>query len=303
MDTGKFGFKVGHKTDIENGTGCTVFIFENGARASVSVRGSAPASHETDLLRPGKLIREIHGIVLTGGSAYGLESATGVMKYLEEQGIGYDTGAALVPLVPAAGIYDLKYRSSSVRPTKEWGYEAAKSASYEVEEGVLGAATGATVGKLLGMKHASKTGFGISKIDIGGYHILAFVVVNALGEIIDETGTIVAGVKEGDSGFIPSFDLLEKIDFKQVRMGENTTLGVVVTDFPLSKEALSRMAEIGHNGIVRAIRPSHTPFDGDIIFAVSTSKDEPEDEPYKLLKVYAFTELAVQRAILDAVKI
>ena len=302
MDTRKFGFKVGHKTDIESGTGCTVFIFENGVRASVSVRGAAPASHETDLLRPGKLIREIHGIVLTGGSAYGLESAAGVMKYLEEQGIGYDTGAALVPLVPAAGIYDLKYRSSSVRPTKEWGYEAAKSASYEVEEGVLGAATGATVGKLLGMEHSSKTGFGISEIDIGGYHILAFVVVNALGEIIDETGKIVAGVK-GDSGFIPSFDLLEKIDFKQVRMGENTTLGVVVTDFPLSKEALSRMAEIGHNGIVRAVRPSHTPFDGDIIFAVSTSKDEPEDKPYKLLKLYAFTELAVQRAILDAVKI
>ena len=302
MDTRKFGFKVGHKTDVENGTGCTVFIFENGARASVSVRGSAPASHETDLLRPGKLIREIHGIVLTGGSAYGLESTAGVMKYLEEQGIGYDTGAALVPLVPAAGIYDLKYRSSSVRPTKEWGYEAAKSASYEVEGGIFGAATGATVGKLLGIEHSSKTGFGISEIDIGGYHILAFVVVNALGEIIDETGKIVAGVK-GDSGFVPSFDLLEKIDFKQVRMGENTTLGVVVTDFPLSKEALSRMAEIGHNGIVRAIRPSHTPFDGDIIFAVSTSKDEPEDEPYKLLKVYAFTELAVQRAILDAVKI
>ena len=302
MDTRKFGFKVGHKTDVENGTGCTVFIFENGARASVSVRGSAPASHETDLLRPGKLIREIHGIVLTGGSAYGLESAAGVMKYLEEQGIGYDTGAALVPLVPAAGIYDLKYQSSCVRPTKEWGYEAAKSASYEVEEGILGAATGATVGKLLGMEHASKTGLGISEIDIGGYHILAFVVVNALGEIIDETGKIVAGVR-GDSGFVPSFDLLEKIDFKQVRMGENTTLGVVVTDFPLSKEALSRMAEIGHNGIVRAVRPSHTPFDGDIIFAVSTSKDEPEDEPYKLLKLYAFTELAVQRAILDAVKI
>ena len=301
MDTRKFGFKVGHKTDSESGTGCTVFIFENGARASVSVRGAAPASRETELLRPGKLIREIHGIVLTGGSAYGLESAAGVMRYLEEQGIGYDTGAALVPLVPAAGIYDLKYKTT-VRPTGEWGYEAARSASYKVERGVVGAATGATVGKLMGIEHATKTGFGISEIDIGGYRILAFVVVNALGEVVDETGKIVAGVR-GEDGYIPVIELISKMDFKQVRMGENTTLGVVITDFPLSKEMLSRMAEIGHNGIVRAIRPSHTPFDGDIIFAVSTSKDEAEEDPYKLLKIFAFTEIAVQRAILDAVKI
>jgi len=187
-----------------------------------------------------------------------------------------------------------------VRPTKEWGYHAARTADYSVQTGAVGAATGATVGKLMGIERATKTGFGFSEIELDGYKIVAFAVVNALGEIVNEKGEIVAGIR-GENGFIPSYHVLEKIDFRQIRMGENTTLGVVITDFPLSKEMLSRMAEIGHNGIVRAIRPSHTPFDGDIIFSVSTSPEPPIDEPYQLLKIFAYTEIAVQRAILNSV--
>jgi len=300
MNLQQIGVKIGHFTDEENGTGCTVFLFDKPVKASVSVRGSAPASRETDLLRPGKMIRQIHGILLSGGSAYGLEAAYGVMKYLEENGIGYDTGAALVPLVPGASIYDLKFKNSEVRPTKEWGYMAASSANYEMEEGAVGVATGATVGKFLGINHATKTGFGFYQENLDDYFVAAFMVVNALGEIIDEHGRIIAGVREGKN-FIPAYSLIEKIDFKKFRMGENTTLGVVVTNFPLSKEMLARMAEIGHNGIVRAIRPSHTPFDGDIIFAVSVSDDSPVDEPYQLLKLLAVTENTVQKAIIRSV--
>ncbi len=300
MNLRRIGVKIGHYTDEENGTGCTVFLFDKPVKASVSVRGSAPASRETDLLRPGKMIRQIHGILLSGGSAYGLEAAYGVMKYLEENGIGYDTGAALVPLVPGASIYDLKFKNSKVRPSKDWGYRAASSANYETVGGAIGAATGATVGKFLGMNHATKTGFGFYQEDLGHYFIAAFMVVNALGEIVDEHGRIIAGVREGGN-FIPAYTLVEKIDFKKFRMGENTTLGIVITDFPLSKEMLARMAEIGHNGIVRAVRPSHTPFDGDIIFAISVSDEGPVDEPYQLLRLFAFTERAVQKAIIRSV--
>ncbi len=299
MDLQKIGVKIGHYTDFDNGTGCTVFLFDKPVRASVSVRGSAPASRETDLLRPGKMIREINGIVLSGGSAYGLESVYGVMEFLEEQGKGYDTGAALVPLVPAASIYDLKFKNSHVRPTKKWGYKAASSANYVLETGTVGAATGATVGKFLGIDRASKTRFAFHLENFDEYFVSAFMVVNALGEIIDEHGNIIAGIREEDK-FIPAYDLIKKIDFRKFRMGENTTLGVVITNFPLSKEMLSRMAEIGHNGIVRAVRPSHTPFDGDIIFSVSISNDRPIDEPYQLLKLFALTELTVQRAIIDS---
>ncbi len=299
IDLKPLGVRAGHATDPEGGTGCTVFIFDKPVRASASVRGAAPASRETDLLNPGKLIREIHGIVLTGGSAFGLESAYGVMRYLEERGIGYDTGTAVVPIVPAAGIYDLKYRSD-VRPDKEWGYRAASSADYRLESGIVGAATGATVGKFLGIERASKTRLGISRIEFDGYRLVSVMVVNALGEIVDEKGNIVAGVRT-EKGFIPSMDLIDRLDFEKVRRGENTTIGVVITDFPLNKEMLNRLAEISHNGIARAIRPSHTPFDGDIIFAVSTSEVPGEENPYRLLKLFALTELTVQKAILDSV--
>ncbi len=299
-DLKSLGVKVGHATDFDNGTGCTALIFDKPVRASASVRGAAPASRETDLLMPGKLIREIHGIVLTGGSAFGLESAHGVMRYLEEKGIGYDTGAAVVPIVPAAGIYDLKYKNSDVRPDKEWGYRAAASAGYELQTGVVGAATGATVGKFLGIEKASKTGLGVYEVGFDGYRLVAIMVVNALGEIVDEKGEIIAGVRS-DHGFVPAMDLIKGLDFEKVRRGENTTIGVVITDFPLSKEMLYRLAEVSHNGIVRAIRPSHTPFDGDIIFAVSTSEEPGDENPYRLLKLFAFAEYTVQKAILKSV--
>ncbi len=299
LDLKSLGVRIGHTTDREGGSGCSVFLFDRPVRASVSVRGAAPASRETDLLMPGKLIREIHGIVLSGGSAFGLESAYGVMKYLEERGIGYDTGTAVVPIVPAAAIYDLKY-GKDVRPGKDWGYKAAQNADYILESGIVGASAGATVGKFLGIERASKTGLGIYEVQFDGYRLVAVMVVNALGEVVDERGEIIAGVRS-DRGFLPAMELVKGLDFEKIRRGENTTLGVVVTDFPLNKEMLFRLAEVSHNGIVRAVRPSHTPFDGDIIFAVSTAEGAGEENPYRLLKLFAFAEYAVQKAILNSV--
>ncbi len=295
----KIGLRIGHITDEQNGTGCSVFIFDKEARASAFVPGLAPASRETELLKPGKLLQFVNAIALTGGSAYGLEVASGVMSYLESKGIGYDTKAAVVPIVPCAAIYDLKYKNSSLRPDKSWGYEAAKNADYVIHTGIIGAATGATVGKILGMERASKTGLGYAylKFDLG--FVAAFAVVNALGEIIDDNNKIVAGVKDKNS-FLSSYDLIAKKDMKNFNPAENTTLVVVVTDYPLGKDMLQKMAQAGNNGIVRSIRPSNTPFDGDIVFAVSVSNQEPKHNPYEILKLFVMTEIVTKRAILKS---
>jgi len=299
IDLKRIGLKIGHTTDEKNGTGCSVFIFDKKAKASVFVSGLAPASRETELLKPGKLLQFVNAIALTGGSAYGLEVASGVMSYLESKGIGYDTKAALVPIVPCAAIYDLKYKNSSVRPDKSWGYEAAKNADYTMRTGIIGAAAGASVGKILGMEHASKTSFGYAylKFDLG--FVAAFAVVNALGEIIDNNNEIVAGNKD-KNGFLPSYDLIAKKDMKDFKPAENTTLVVVVTDYPLNKDMLQKMAQAGNNGIVRSIRPSNTPFDGDIVFAVSVANQQPKYNPYEILKLFVITEIVTKQAILKS---
>ncbi len=300
IDLKHIGVRIGHKTDTINGTGCSVFIFDKEVKASVSIRGSSPASHETELLKPGKLLQTINAITLTGGSAYGLEAASGVMAYLEENGIGYDTQVAVVPIVPSAAIYDLKYKNAIIRPTKQWGYEAAQNSTYTLKTGVNGAATGATIGKFLGMEHASKTAFGYSYMECELGYVAAFAIVNALGEIIDNQNNIVAGVRKANE-IIPTHSIIEHLNTKYFNQSENTTLIVLITNYPLSKEMLYQMAEVGHNGIVRSIRPSHTPFDGDTVFAVSTSNNTAEYNPYKLLKLFVMTEAAAQKAILNSV--
>jgi L-aminopeptidase/D-esterase-like protein len=277
------GIRVGHDTDAENATGCTVILCPPaGAIAGVDARGPAPATRETDLLRPAHLVERAHAILLTGGSAFGLEAAAGVMKYLEEQKIGFDTRVARVPIVPAAAIFDLAIGSASVRPNADAGYRAARAASADVAaEGNVGAGTGATVGKLLGLPRATKAGLGSASQTIGkGIVVGALVVVNAFGDVVDpRTGEILAGTRKPiGKGFLDTASAL-KGDLAQTVLGfTNTTIGVVATNAALTKEQVNLVAMMAHDGYARAIRPAHTLLDGDVIFALSTGKARGDAE-------------------------
>lgn len=301
------GIKVGHYTDLKHATGCTVILFEKGAVAGVDVRGASPGTRETDLLRPGNLIEKIHGIVLSGGSAYGLDTASGVMQYLEEQGLGFQVGPAIVPIVPAAIIFDLGLSTHLVRPTAKNAYEACKKASSDtVPEGSLGAGTGATLGKLLGMKRAVKGGVGTICLDLGnGLLVGAIMVVNAAGGLIDpETGNTIAGpLQENRKGFLDTVSLMTKPGFQEVQKETpvNTTIGVVITNATLTKEQANRLAMVSQDGIAMTIRPSHTMVDGDVIFAAGTGeKTQPLDHnEYNRLGIAATQ--AVAKAIVRAV--
>ena len=267
------GIKVGHYTDNEAVTGCSVILSETGAVAGVDVRGSAPGTRETDLLRPMNLVEKVQAILLSGGSAFGLDAAGGVMRYLEERGFGYDTVVAKVPIVPAAIIFDLAIGSSKVRPGVEEGYKACLAASdKEVAEGCVGAGTGATVGKALGMDRAIKSGLGtVSQEIAGGVIIAALVVVNAFGDIVDfKTGNVLAGVRNPQGkGFLKTTEILSGGYDVQNPLAGNTTLGVVATNARLNKEQANKVAQMAQDGLARAIEPSHTMYDGDTMFALS----------------------------------
>jgi L-aminopeptidase/D-esterase-like protein len=269
------GIKVGHYTDNKAVTGCTVILCETGATAGVDVRGSAPGTRETDLLRPMNLVEKVQGILLSGGSAFGLNAASGVMRYLEERGFGHETMVARVPIVPAAILFDLNIGSSKVRPGIEEGYKACLAATEkEVPEGCVGAGTGATVGKMLGIEHATKSGVGTASCKIGDDVVVAaLMAVNAVGDIIDyRTGKIIAGPRnEQNNGFLSTVELLTggTFTYRKNPMATNTTLGVVATDANLTKEQVNKLAQMAHDGIARAINPCHTMYDGDAIFALS----------------------------------
>ncbi len=268
------GILVGHDTDLENATGCTVILCPpEGAIAGVDARGPAPATRETDLLRPAHLIERAHAIVLSGGSAFGLEAAAGVMKFLEEKNIGFEARVARVPIVPAAAIFDLAIGNALIRPTPYSGYRAALAAKRgAVAEGNVGAGTGATVGKILGMQFATKGGLGTASAQIGnGIIVGALVVVNALGDVVDaRTGEIRAGARKPDgSGWLDSAHALLHGIAPAARGFENTTLGVVATNAGLTKEQVNLVAMMAQDGFARAIRPAHTLYDGDVIFALS----------------------------------
>ena len=267
------GIKVGHYTDNEAVTGCSVILCETGAVAGVDVRGSAPGTRETDLLRPMNLVEKVQAILLSGGSAFGLDAAGGVMRYLEERGFGYDTVVAKVPIVPAAIIFDLAIGSSKVRPGVEEGYKACLAASdKEVAEGCVGAGTGATVGKALGMDRAIKSGLGtVSQEIAGGVIIAALVVVNAFGDIVDfKTGNVLAGVRNPQGkGFLKTTEILSGGYDVQNPLAVNTTLGVVATNARLNKEQANKLAQMAQDGLARATEPSHTMYDGDTMFALS----------------------------------
>ena len=267
------GIKVGHYTDEEAVTGCTVILCESGAVAGVDVRGAAPGTRETDLLRPMNLVEKIHAVLLSGGSAFGLDAAGGVMRYLEENNVGYETPVAKVPAVPAAVIFDLSIGSSSIRPRIEDGYKACLTASNkEVAEGCVGAGTGATVGKIMGIEKATKSGLGTTSIEMNdGVIVAALVIVNAVGDIIDRrTGKIIAGPRNQQNGsFFNSIELLKQFPNNQDSIPTNTTIGVVITNASLNKEQANKLAQMAQDGIARAINPCHTMHDGDTIFALS----------------------------------
>jgi len=274
------GIKVGHFTLAERPTGCTVVLTETGAVASVDVRGGAPGTRETDLLDPVSTVQKVNAIVLSGGSAFGLDAATGVMRYLEERDFGYDVQIAKVPIVPAAILFDLGVGGKpKVRPTAECGYAAAQAATDgPVVEGSIGAGAGATVGKMAGPARWMKSGIGSASITMAdGLVVAALVAVNAVGDVIDPaTGRIVAGVRTADGkGFADARLLLRSGGLglpaaPPPRPAENTTIGVVATNVALTKVQAQKVAQMAHDGYARAISPVHTPADGDTIFALAT---------------------------------
>jgi L-aminopeptidase/D-esterase-like protein len=254
--------KVGHFTDPRRPTGCTVVLCEAGATAGVDGRGSAPGTRETDLLKPGNLVDQVHAILLAGGSAFGLDAAAGVMRYLEENGAGFVTPYGRVPIVPAAILYDLGTGDPKIRPDAEAGYQACLNAgSGPVDEGSVGAGSGATVGKLPG-GNRRKGGIGTASIRLpNGIVVGALVAVNCVGDVMmsAEVNGVIDTYRSG-------IGLTEN-----VLTGQNTTIGVVATNIGLSKTQLTKIAEMAHDGLARAINPAHTPFDGDTLFAISTA--------------------------------
>jgi L-aminopeptidase/D-esterase-like protein len=287
------GILVGHAQDERALTGCTVLVCREGAVAGVDVRGGAPGTRETDLLNPINLVEKIHAVVLAGGSAFGLEAATGVVRYLEEQKIGLDTGAAKVPIVPAAILYDLGLGRADVRPDSAMGYRAAASASAEPPaEGNVGAGTGASVGKIRGMQYAMKSGLGTSSLEINGLVIGALVAVNAVGDVVDpKSGEVLAGLQSGST--------LQWMKDNQPpsAVQSNTVIGVVATNAKLTKAGATKVAQMAQDGLARAIHPAHTMFDGDTIFALATGEMEAD-----ISMVGAFAAEVMAEAIVRAVK-
>ncbi len=307
------GIKVGHAQNDAALTGCTVVIVEKGAVGGVDQRGGAPGTRETDLLRPMHMVDKVHAIVLTGGSAFGLDAASGVMKYLEEHGIGFNSGPVKVPIVPAAVLFDLGIGDPMVRPDAEMGYSACVNASEGVfPQGNVGAGTGATVGKIFGMKQAMKSGIGSASMDIGGGVIVsALVAVNAFGDVIDPSNRqIIAGARPMQAGpinlggkgkFADTLEVMKSISGRTIMTfaaaASNTVIGVVATNADLNKEEANKLAQMSHNGLALSIRPAHTMFDGDTIFAISAGKRKAD-----INIVGAFAVEVMAQAILNAVR-
>ena len=296
------GLKVGQATNEKARTGCTVILCESGAIAGVDIRGSAPGTRETDAIRPGGLVEKVHAVLLTGGSAFGLDAAGGVMQFLEERGVGFPAGPVRVPIVPSAVIFDLGVGDSKVRPDREMGYRACVNATNApVEMGQVGAGTGATVGKGPGLQ-PSNGGLGSACRALkSGLIVGAIVVVNAVGNIVDPaTGKVVAGAKQPETGeFVDIVGQLSEQREKDLFQtpNTNTTIGVVGTNAALSPTEVTKVAQMTHNGLARTIHPVHTLFDGDTIFALSIGT---HDAPVNTVGVIAAEIMA--EAVCRAVK-
>ena len=299
------GFRAGHFTNRKAATGCTVVLCGDGAVGGVDVRGSAPGTRETDLLRPMNLVSEVHAVLLTGGSAFGLDAASGVVRYLEEKGIGVEVGMARVPVVPAAVLFDLGIGDSNVRPTSEEGYMACENASSgAVAEGSVGAGTGATVGKVLGAERAVKGGIGTASLALGNDVMVgAIVAVNAVGSVFDpEDGSLVAGPRDEDgNGMMDSLEAVISPKYVGVNreLPTNTTIGVVATNARLTKEQANKLASVAHDGLALAVRPAHTMSDGDTIFALASGESEL---PPDMLRLCGAAVVCMSRAIVRGVE-
>lgn len=294
------GLRLGHWTDERRPTGCSVVLCPQGVTAGVDVRGAAPGSRETDLLRPENTVQQVHALVLSGGSAFGLDAASGVMRWLRERGHGLQVGPACVPIVPAAVIFDLWLGDPALTPDADAGYAACEAAGHDAARGGVGAGTGATVGKLLGLQGAMKSGLGMASLRVGTTTLSALAVVNAVGDVVDPaTGQLVAGARGADGrlrGTARSL-LAGEIPIRPLP-GAATTLVVVATDARLDKAQATKLAQMAHDGLARSIHPVHQPSDGDIVFTLATGASGPAD--LGLLGVMAVE--AVAEAVLDAVR-
>jgi L-aminopeptidase/D-esterase-like protein len=305
------GIQVGHAQDETALTGTTVILCKGGAVGGVDQRGGAPGTRETDALKPMHLVDKVHAVVLAGGSAFGLDAASGVVRYLEEQGVGFNAGVARVPIVPAAILFDLAIGKADIRPDAEMGYKACLLASSAPpQQGNFGAGCGATVGKIFGMGQAMKSGIGSASIDIGGGVIIgAIFAVNAFGDVINpHNGQIIAGARPlhqgplnigGTGKFANTLEIMKSFVGKTIlgfAQGSNTVIGVVATNAKLDKEQANKVAQMAQDGLARTIRPAHTMLDGDTIFTIATGQKKAD-----VSIVGAFAAEVVARSIINAI--
>lgn len=291
--------EVGHAQDLEAGTGCTVVICKKGAVAGVDVKGGAPGTRETDLLDPVNLVEKIHAVVLAGGSAFGLDAASGTMQYLEEKEIGFDVQVTKVPIVCSAVLFDLAIGDHKIRPDKEMGYQACLNVNRNCPEGNIGAGTGASVGKITGMERAMKSGLGCHATQVGDLKVGALVAVNCLGDVIDpETGMRVAGVlNQNKTELADTEEIMIQSYAKQKNLfAGNTTIGIIATNAALTKPQATKLASMAQNGYARTMRPAHSMFDGDTIFTMGTGHVQADLSVLGLLSARV-----MERAVISAI--
>jgi len=300
------GIEVGHAQDFKAGTGCTVVINRNGAVAGVDARGAAPGTRETDLLDPSNTVEKVHAIYLSGGSAFGLDGAAGVMEFLAENNIGFQAGPVKVPIVPGAVIFDLGIGNSSIRPDKKMGYQAClnieDTGNKKTQNGCIGAGTGATVGKYYGITRCMKGGLGTASIKTGDLIVSALVIVNAFGDIINPSnGKVIAGALNKEKNQFANPNQLLDMKFSEASNPflQNTTLGVVATNAQLSKAETKRLSMSAHDGFARCIIPSHTLYDGDVIFSLATGEIKANLSQLNILAAQVIS-IAIQNAVINA---
>jgi len=296
------GLQVGHHTESARPTGCTVVLCPQGAVCGVDVRGAAPGTRETDLLRPDNLVEQVHAVLLAGGSAFGLDAAGGVMRWLEEHGHGFVVGPARIPIVPAAVLFDLWLGDPKIRPGADSGFAACAAASNAAPaQGSVGAGTGAAVGKLFGIERAMKGGIGSASVKVGAITVAALIAVNAIGDIVDpRTGCVIAGARTADgTALLDSMAALLRGELPaRALAGMATTIGVIATDAALSKAQANKLATMAHDGLAHSIRPVHTMTDGDTLFALATGGS---GKPGDMTVLGAMAAEATARAVLNAI--
>lgn len=297
------GLKVGHASNYNGYTGCTVILCEKGATCGIDIRGSASGTRQVDALSINHIVEHVHAILLSGGSSFGLDASTGVMRYLEEKDIGFDVGPVKIPIVPTAVIFDIFFGDPKVRPTPEMGYEACINACETVEEGSIGVGVGAAVGKLFEISRAMKGGVGTSSVVMpDGLAVASLVVVNAFGDIIDNvTGKIIAGARVAPESleFASTIESIKKGAVKKQFGLVNTTLGVVATNAKFTKRDITKVAQMAQGGLIKTITPVHTTFDGDLVFALATGECEADLNLVGVLGEFVVAE-AIKRAVKKA---